>query len=148
MGHMNRFSSMVWVAIWFCASVASVLGQELDRSAGPSEAMAVTGLIGVLAGVGWYAVYPRPLAQRLKFVACFWMLGLVISCVVAVVRLVGIHSWDSAGPTDSRYKAFAMVSVLAGLVLAELQGSERAKSARRDAETEVAPASAHTRIDA
>jgi hypothetical protein len=104
---------VTWVGValmWWASSA-------LEDGIGFARSSAIAVLVGLLLGVCWYLLYPRPLARRLVG-------PLVVVLVWVVVSgIVGEFVPDLSGSV-----LFTFLGILAGLALAELRATRRRSS--------------------
>ncbi|MGI9156570.1 MAG: hypothetical protein ACR2FG_08035 [Marmoricola sp.] len=95
------------VAVW----VVDASAPDIEHSFGVTRAVAFSLLLGLAAGAAWYRLHPRTLANRLTPVAMLTVL------VVVLAAFMTASSFDLSSADIP--KAYCLVGVLVGLVLAE-----------------------------
>lgn len=128
MSDMSRFSSMVWVLPYTAVSIVGYISGSLRRATDIELTAFVACVAGMVAGIAWAKLYPRPLAQRLTFLAGIWVLITALLGVAALVRAFGGSIGTVTLDATNTFGVIAAISVLAGLVLVEIRAQPEAES--------------------
>jgi len=92
---------------WVVGNAIGLFAEQLVDLTGESRAAGLYGLAGIAIGWCWYALYPRPLVDRLR----------VVGIIVAVASLFAlVLGGQMSHPT---VRSMIGVGVLGGLILAE-----------------------------
>jgi len=111
-----------WAVPWFGGGVATSLNDPLVELSGVGIASGVFLGVGIVLGTCWYRLYPRPLAQRLAWLAWLMMLTAALAIVFGIVDQVsGAAETLELGTFEPN--GFVGLGVLAGLVITESGGS-------------------------
>lgn len=120
---MRRAKPFMWILVWFGVGLVSAPSHALQHWRGVAPAAFVAGVIGFAAGAAWYAAYPRPLAERLKWLAVYWSFGMVIAGFIAFVDLIDKSLVPVTLDKPDDYTLIASFSVITGLIFAEVKSA-------------------------
>lgn len=119
--------SYAWLVVWLLAGIAGGPEDLVSDRLGYGGAVAVYVVVGLLLGVLWHALYPRPFGERIRALVHVVVIGLSILAGLLVLALLGTLFGGSIGGDVSRPTPNGVIGpgVLAGLFLA---GRRRVRS--------------------
>lgn len=107
-------AAVAWLLPWLGTAAMWAVSSALEDGVGFVRSCAIAFLVGALLGVGWYLIYPRPLARRL-------VAPLALTSVwVLVSGIVGEFVPDLSGSV-----LYTPLGIITGLAFTELRSSRR-----------------------
>ena len=110
-------AALAWLVPWVGTALLWIFADELEDAVGFELWSSLALLVGVLLGVCWYLLYPRPLARRVVAPV------VVISVVALISGIVGEFASALSGSV-----LFVLFGMLTGLTVTELLRSRRRSS--------------------